>query len=63
LSALAAAVAAASWRPWRAYAVIHLWIAEGQRLTDKAGTRRAQVRSKSRKTPTKKISHADRSAA
>jgi AraC family transcriptional regulator of adaptative response / DNA-3-methyladenine glycosylase II len=62
-SAASLAARAESWRPWRAYAAIHLWIAEGQRLADKAGAKRAQVRTKSRKTPPKEISHADRSAA
>jgi AraC family transcriptional regulator, regulatory protein of adaptative response / DNA-3-methyladenine glycosylase II len=60
-SAAALAVRAESWRPWRAYAAIHLWIAEGQLLADTAGAKRAQIRTKSRKTPTKEVSHADRS--
>jgi AraC family transcriptional regulator of adaptative response / DNA-3-methyladenine glycosylase II len=62
-SAAALTVRAESWRPWRAYAAIHLWIAESERLlADKSGTKRVQVRTKSRKTPTKEANHADRGA-
>ena len=41
-NATALAARAERWRPWRAYAAIHLWVAEGNR---------AKVRSKSRITP------------
>ena len=62
-SAAALTVRAESWRPWRAYAAIHLWIAESERLlADKSGAKRVQVRTKSRKTPTKEANHADRGA-
>jgi AraC family transcriptional regulator, regulatory protein of adaptative response / DNA-3-methyladenine glycosylase II len=62
-SAAALAARAEGWRPWRAYAAIHLWIAEGERLADKARARPAPVGRKSRKTASKETSHADRSAA
>jgi AraC family transcriptional regulator of adaptative response / DNA-3-methyladenine glycosylase II len=59
-TAAALAARAESWRPWRAYAAMHLWIAEGERLA--ADARRAKT-SKTRKTTTREVSHADRSAA
>jgi AraC family transcriptional regulator of adaptative response / DNA-3-methyladenine glycosylase II len=60
-SAAALVARAESWRPWRAYAAMHLWIAEGERLpADKTIAKRSQVWTKSRKTPTKEVSHADR---
>jgi AraC family transcriptional regulator, regulatory protein of adaptative response / DNA-3-methyladenine glycosylase II len=62
-SAAALTAQAESWRPWRAYAAIHLWIAEGERLlAGKSGVKRVQVKTKPRKTPTKEASHADRGA-
>ena len=63
-SAAALAARAESWRPWRAYAAMHLWTAAGARLpAGKTTAERAQARTKSRKTPTKEVSHADRGAA
>jgi AraC family transcriptional regulator, regulatory protein of adaptative response / DNA-3-methyladenine glycosylase II len=51
---------AEGWRPWRAYAAIHLWIAEGERRAD---AKRVTSQTKTRKVPTKEVSHADRSPA
>jgi AraC family transcriptional regulator, regulatory protein of adaptative response / DNA-3-methyladenine glycosylase II len=63
-SAASLAARAESWRPWRAYAAMHLWIAEGARLqADETVAKQAQVRTKSRKTPTKEVSHGDRGTA
>jgi AraC family transcriptional regulator of adaptative response / DNA-3-methyladenine glycosylase II len=51
---------AEAWRPWRAYAAIHLWIAEGERRAD---AKRVKAETKTRKVPTKEVSHAERSPA
>jgi AraC family transcriptional regulator of adaptative response / DNA-3-methyladenine glycosylase II len=59
-SAQALTARAEAWRPWRAYAAMHLWIAEGERPT---GVKRANAMAKTRKTLTEEISHADRNAA
>jgi AraC family transcriptional regulator of adaptative response / DNA-3-methyladenine glycosylase II len=61
-TAAALAALAESWRPWRAYAAMHLWIAEGERLAAAADAKRAKG-SKTRKTAVREASHADRSAA
>ena len=62
-SAATLAARAETWRPWRAYAALHLWMAEGDRLAAAAEAKRIKGGTKSRKTPTRKVSHADRSAA
>lgn len=62
-SAAALAARAETWRPWRAYAAIHLWSAEGERLAAVADAKRVESKRKSRNAPTKEVSHADRSVA
>ncbi len=57
-SAAALTARAEAWRPWRAYAAIHLWIAEGERPPAVK-----RPKSKTRTTSTEEISHADRDAA
>jgi len=52
--ATALAARAESWRPWRAYAAMHLWVAEGDRT---------KVASNPRTTPTRKVNHVDRGTA
>ncbi|HEY8031747.1 MAG TPA: AlkA N-terminal domain-containing protein [Methylocella sp.] len=63
LSAATLAARAETWRPWRAYAAIHLWMAEGERLAVAAEAKRTKVVRKSRNTPTREVSHANCSAA
>ena len=62
-SAAALAARAEPWRPWRAYAAIHLWMAAGERLAAAAEAKRTKAGTKSRKTPTREVSHAVRSTA
>jgi len=57
-SAQALTARAEAWRPWRAYAAIHLWASEGDRP---AAAKRPKP--KTRKTPTEESNHADRNAA
>ena len=62
-SAATLAARAETWRPWRAYAAIHLWMAAGERLAAAAEAKRTKAGTKSRKTPTREVSHAVRSTA
>jgi AraC family transcriptional regulator of adaptative response / DNA-3-methyladenine glycosylase II len=55
-SAQALTARAETWRPWRAYAAMHLWVSEG----DRPATVKV-AKTKTRKT--KDIDHADRNAA
>jgi 3-methyladenine DNA glycosylase/8-oxoguanine DNA glycosylase len=54
---------AEAWRPWRAYAALHLWIAEGERQAAGAGAKRVQPRTSARRVLPEEIGHAGRSAA
>jgi AraC family transcriptional regulator, regulatory protein of adaptative response / DNA-3-methyladenine glycosylase II len=59
--AAALAVRAERWRPWRAYAAIHLWVAAASACpAETPVAERALIRTKSRKPPTKEVSHANR---
>ncbi len=62
-SAAGLAARVETWRPWRAYAAIHLWSAEGERLAAAADAKQAKSKTKSRNGPTKEVSHVDRSVA
>jgi AraC family transcriptional regulator of adaptative response / DNA-3-methyladenine glycosylase II len=60
------AARAESWRPWRAYAAMHLWIAEGERLAAAADAERCKAKTRktrASKTPDREVGHANRSAA
>jgi len=57
-SATALTARAEAWRPWRAYAAIHLWSADGERPAGVGEAKRPRSN-----TLKEEISHADRNAA